>query len=315
MIQILKDVNETNITLKIQQTSLQEKIKDKNVIIHYLKFFARSRSYSSVSEDQVLKLIKLSNSLLFEDSLQNVNNWLSWMQNKLKINKNHFSIKELKIVYIESWVSEAAIKHIASCMQNIFLNSFLEAEKVLLIINKMYNNSNHHHTAQWQYLKLYQNKTFFHEFWMKFQRFSMKLEYNNETLLDDLQHKINSDLQWTMFNEWITNLNEFADICMQVDVRLTELNTQSAAWVSAISAARFVASTSSVHISISRFTSSMLLWKKLRILNLDSNKKELMQKELCFKCKKIEHRAYQCSEVTQMHEIAANSKNDLFSSK
>jgi len=66
-----------------------------------------------------LKLIKLLNSFLFEDSAQNVNNWLSWMQNKLKINKNHFSIEKLKIAYIESWVSEAAIKHIASCMQNI----------------------------------------------------------------------------------------------------------------------------------------------------------------------------------------------------
>jgi len=86
------------------------------------------------------------------------------MQNKLKINKNHFSIEELKIVYIESRVSEAAIKHIASHMQDISLNSFLEAEEVLLIINKMYDDSNHHHTAQQQYLKLYQNKTFFHEF-------------------------------------------------------------------------------------------------------------------------------------------------------
>ncbi len=108
------------------------------------------------------------------------------MWNKLKTNKNHFSIKELKIAYIESRVSEAAIKHIASCMQNIFLNSFLEVEEVLSMINKMYDDLNHHHTTQQQYLKLYQNKIFFHEFWMKFQRFSAKLEYNNEILLDDL---------------------------------------------------------------------------------------------------------------------------------
>jgi Fe-S-cluster formation regulator IscX/YfhJ len=61
---------------------------------------------------------------------------------------------------------------------------------------------------------------------MKFQRFSAELKYNNETLLNDLQHKINSDLQWATLNEWIMNLNEFADICMQVNVRLTELNIQ-----------------------------------------------------------------------------------------
>jgi len=40
LIQMLKDVNEINIILKIQQTSLQEEIKDKNMIIHHLKFFA-----------------------------------------------------------------------------------------------------------------------------------------------------------------------------------------------------------------------------------------------------------------------------------
>ncbi len=144
MIQMLKDVNEINIMLKAAQTRLQKEMRNKNVIIHHLKT-ASSQQSTSISEDCFLKSIKLSNSLLFEDSLQNVNNWLSQMQNKLKINKNHFSIKELKIIYIESWVSEAAIKHIASCMQNIFLNSFLEVEEVLLIINKMYDNLNHHY--------------------------------------------------------------------------------------------------------------------------------------------------------------------------
>ena len=78
------------------------------------------------------------------------------------------------------------IKHIALRMRKIITNSFLEAEKILLIINKMYNDFNQHHTTQQQFLKLYQNKIFFHEFWMKFQKLSAKLEYNNETLLDDL---------------------------------------------------------------------------------------------------------------------------------
>ncbi len=146
MIQMLEDVNEINIMLKITQTRLQKENKDKNVIIHHLKA-ALSQQSTSISEDWFLKLIKLLNSSLFKDSTQNVNNWLFQMQNKLKANKNHFSIKELKIAYIESWVSEAAIKHIASCMQDIFLNSFLEVEEVLSIINKMYDDFNHHHTT------------------------------------------------------------------------------------------------------------------------------------------------------------------------
>ncbi len=59
---------------------------------------------------------------------------------------------------------------------------------------------------------------------MKFQRFNAELEYNNEILLNDLQHKISSDLQWVTLKEWITDLNEFVNICMQIDVKLTELN-------------------------------------------------------------------------------------------
>ncbi len=305
MIQMLEDVNETNITLKATQTCLQKEMRNKNVIIHHLET-ASSWQSTSISEDRFSKSIKLLNSSLFEDSTQNVDNWLSWMQNKLKINKNHFSIKELKIAYIKSWVNETAVKHIATQMRNMITNSFLEAEEILSIINKMYNDLNHHHTTQQQYLKLYQNKIFFHEFWMKFQRFSAELEYNNETLLDDLQHKISSDFQQATLNERIMNLNEFVNICMQVDVRLTELNAWLIIKVSMISAAYSVASTSSA-----RSTLSVSAWKKLRRLNLDSIQKELFKKELCFKCKKSEHKAYDCLETTQVHEIAANSKNDL----
>ncbi len=309
MIQMLEDVNEINIMLKATQMRLQKEMRNKNVIICHLET-ASSWQSTSIFEDHFLKSIKLLDSLLFEDSTQNVNNWLFQMQNKLKINKNHFSIKELKIAYIKSRVDKTAIKHIATWMRNMITNSFLEAEEILSIINKMYDDLNHHHTTQRQYLKLYQNKIFFHEFWMKFQRFNAELEYNNETLLNNLQHKISSDLQRATLNEWITNLNEFVNICMQVDVRLTKLNARLIIKVSAISAARSVASTSSA-----RLTSSVSAWKKLRRLNLNFIQKELFKKELCFKCKKSEHRAYDCFKTTQVHKIVANSKNDLFSSK
>ncbi len=77
------------------------------------------------------------------------------MQNKLKINKNHFSIEELKIAYIKSWVNEVAIKHIAFWMKDTSLNLFLKVKEMLSIINKMHDDYNHHHMTQQQYLKLY----------------------------------------------------------------------------------------------------------------------------------------------------------------
>jgi hypothetical protein len=323
---MLNDVNKINIELKainielkatqimlnVVWTCLQKEMKKKNVIMHHLKVTS-SRLSTSISKDRFLRLIKLSDSSLFEDSRQNVNNWLSWMQNKLKMNKNHFSIEEMKIAYVKSRVNETMIKHIAFRMKDMITNSFLEAEEILSIINKMYDDLNWHHTTQQQFLKLYQNKIFFHEFWMKFQRLSVKLEYNNKTLLDDLQHKISSDLQRVMINERTMNLNEFIDICMQVDVRLTKLNARSILKISTIQVTRSIASI--LTMITTAISASISAWKKLRISNVDSAREKLFKKELCFKCKKSEHRARDCLESVQMHEIAVNSKNDLLSSK
>jgi hypothetical protein len=318
LVQMLDDANEANTSLeaqlRTQQTSLQKEIKDKDVIIRHLET-ALSRQNTPAPEGRTSKSTKLPDPPRFEGSSQDVDNWLSRMRNKLKANKDHFPTEELKIAYIESRVSGAAAKHIAPRMRDTSLNPFLEAEEVLSVINKVYGDPNRRHTAQRQYLKLYQNKTSFHEFWMEFQRFSAELGYNNETLLDDLQHKINPDLQRATLNERTTDLNEFADICMRADVRLTELNTRSAAQAPATSAARPSASTPPARTSTPRPTSPVPSWKKPRIPNPDPIKEELMQKGLCFKCKKTGHRAYQCPEATQVHEIAANSENDLPPSK
>ncbi len=326
MIQMLNDINKINIklkainiklkvtqtTLNVVWTCLQKEMKKKNVIIHHLKVTSSQLS-TSILKDQFLKSIKLSDSFLFEDSRQNVNNWLFQMQNKLKMNKNHFSIEEMKIAYVKSWVSETMIKHIALRMRNMITNSFLEAKKILSIINKMYDDLNKHHTTSWQFLKLYQNKIFFHEFWMKFQRLSVKLEYNNEILLDDFQHKISSNLQQVMINEWTMNLNEFINICMQVNVQLTKLNARSALKTSTTQVAHFIAS---ILMTITTaISASISAWKKLKILNVDFARKKLFKKELCFKCKKSKHRAHDCLKSVQMHEITANLKNNLSLSK
>jgi len=73
MIQMLEDINKINIMLKAAQMRLQKEMRNKNVIIHHLETASSQRS-TLISEDHFLKLIKLLNSSLFEDSLQNVNN-------------------------------------------------------------------------------------------------------------------------------------------------------------------------------------------------------------------------------------------------
>ncbi len=87
MIQMLNDINKINIELKAINielkatqitlnavwTCLQKKMKKKNVIIRHLE--ATSSQLSTlISKDWFSKSIKLSDSSLFKDSKQNVNN-------------------------------------------------------------------------------------------------------------------------------------------------------------------------------------------------------------------------------------------------
>lgn len=102
-----------------------------------------------------MKSIKLPDPAIFEGPLQDINNWLSRIRNKLKANKDHFPTEDLKIAYIKSRVGGATAKHIAPRMRDTSLNPFLEAEEVLSVINKVYGDPNRRHTAQRQYLKLY----------------------------------------------------------------------------------------------------------------------------------------------------------------
>ncbi len=148
---------------------------------------------------------------------------------------------------------------------------------------------------------------------MKFQRLNAKLKYNNETLLNNLQHKISSDFQRVMINERTMNLNEFINICMQVDVQLTKLNARSILKTSTTQVTR--STTSILTMITTAISASISAWKKLRISNVDFARKKLFKKELCFKCKKSKHKACNCFKSAQMHEIATNLKNDLLSSK
>ncbi len=148
---------------------------------------------------------------------------------------------------------------------------------------------------------------------MKFQRLNAKLKYNNKTLLNDFQHKISSDLQQVMINKWTMNLNEFINICMQIDVQLMKLNAQSIFKTLTTQVTHFITNILTMIIIV--ISASIFAWKKFKISNVNFAKEKLFKKELCFKCKKLKHKACNCFKSAQMHEIAMNLKNDLFSSK
>ncbi len=61
-------------------------------------------------------------------------------------------------------------------------------------------------------------------------------------------------------------------------------------------------------------SASIFAWKKLRILNINFVKEKLFKKELCFKCKKLKHKACNCfkSVLTNAWNCSEFEKRSVF---
>jgi hypothetical protein len=111
---------------------------------------------------------KLSDPPIFESREQNIELWLSHIKNKLKANADHYPTDELKIAYTESRTGGEAALHITPRMRETALNRFETADEILDLLFQVYGDPDRRHTAQRAYLKLYQGKRSFAEFWAEF---------------------------------------------------------------------------------------------------------------------------------------------------
>jgi hypothetical protein len=127
------------------------------------------RQNTSVGSKVDLKRsIKLLDPPIFESREQNIELWLSRMRNKLKANADHYPTDELKIAYTESRINGEAALHITPRIRETAFNRFETADEVLDLLSQDYGDPDRRHTTQRAYLKLYQRKRFFAEFWAEF---------------------------------------------------------------------------------------------------------------------------------------------------
>jgi hypothetical protein len=91
-------------------------------------------------------------------------------------------------------------------------------------MTQVYGDPDRRHTAQRAYLKLYQGKRSFAEFWAEFQRLAAELDYSQTSMIDDLRFKLNPSLQNALVHiPDPTDICEFARTCQRVDQRLKDI--------------------------------------------------------------------------------------------
>ncbi len=142
------------------------------------------------------KFFKFSNSSIFTD--EDESTWDSWrvkIDNKLQANVDHFDNENICIVYVISRLEGDAAEHIFAQHQHDASHSYISIDELFEHLKEIYNELNKNRKCRRKYNVLRQADKSFNVFYFDFMKLFSYLEYDDRTLMNDLQNKINNRLQ------------------------------------------------------------------------------------------------------------------------
>ncbi len=113
-------------------------------------------------------------------------------------NVNQFNDETIYIIYMMFRLKDDAAKYIFAWRCFNSLNSFISIYKLFDHLNEIYNELNKNQKSWREYNALKQADKFFNIFYFNFMKLFSYLEYNDCTLMNDLQNRINNRLQNTL---------------------------------------------------------------------------------------------------------------------
>ncbi len=155
----------------------------------------RRKSFTLFNNDHHT-FFKFLNSFIFidEDELT----WDSWrvkIDDKLQTNVDHFNNENICIVYMIFKLEDDAAEYIFAQRWHDALHSYILIDKLFEHLKEIYNELNKNQKCRHEYNALRQADKFFNVFYFNFMKLFSYLEYNDCTLMNDLQNKINNYLQ------------------------------------------------------------------------------------------------------------------------
>jgi len=142
------------------------------------------------------KFFKFSNSFIFTD--EDESTWDSWrikIDDKFQTNVDHFNNENICIVYVISRLEDDAAEHIFAQYWHDALHSYILINELFEHLKEIYNELNKNQKCCRKYNALRQADKSFNVFYFNFMKLFSYLEYNDCTLMNDLQNKINNRLQ------------------------------------------------------------------------------------------------------------------------
>ncbi len=277
----------------------------------------RESSTLSDNENDHHKFVKLSNSLIFIETDDSI--WETWnikIADKLDVNVNHYSTEKIRIVYVIFRLEDDADQQIYAKYHVDAFSFYQSLSELLKHLKEIYEDQNLIRKCRCKYVILKQLNKLFSSFYSEFTRIFSFLNYDDITLMNNIQNKINNHLQ----NALSVCLIEFSSLD-KLKIFLQDVNNKQQVnyqlrdeqrTVKSIAALkkRFVSSSTSAsasttsYVQLATFFTFESEWSRMSII--------------CFNCKVLSHLSKNCSQLktsTSTSHAFISRLNEIIMSK
>ncbi len=249
--------------------------------------------------------------------------WNSWrvkMNDKLQANVDHFDNENICIVYVISRLEDDAAEHIFAWHHHDALHSYISIYELFEHLKEIYDELNKNQKCRHEYNALRQTDKSFNVFYFNFMKLFSYLDYDDCTLMNDLQNKINNRLQNTLSvcSENFTSLTRLRIFLQDVNNKQRvnyQLRSQLRTVIIKVSVIPDKCAATSLSV-----TTSIIEYVKSTIF---STSESVRLSIVCYICKISDHLFKNCSQnkintsascifISRLHEIivSKNKKNN-----
>ncbi len=186
------------LSLKKKQRSanqLQSHQFTKSLSRQFIENYTWRESFTLFNNDHHKSFKFLNLSVFINEDESTWNSWRIKMNDKLQTNVDHFNNENICIIYVIFRLEDDAAEHIfAWCWYNA-LHLYILIYELFEHLKEIYDELNRNQKCRHKYNALKQTDKSFNVFYFDFMKLFSYLKYNDCTLMNDLQNKINNRLQ------------------------------------------------------------------------------------------------------------------------
>ncbi len=305
--------------------STESRVSTKSLSRQSIKNHTRRESFTLFNNDHH-KSFKFSNSSVFIDEDESTwDNWRIKMNNKLQTNVDHFVDETICIVYVISRLEDDAAEHIFAWHCHDASHSYISIYELFEHLKEIYDELNRNWKCRREYNALKQANKSFNVFYFNFMKLFHYLDYDNCTLMNNLQNKINNHLQnaLSVCSENFTSLTRLRIFLQSVNNK-QRVNYQLRSERRTIIVKVTIISDKCAATSLSAVMTLIIEYIKSTIF---STSESVRSSIVCYICKISSHLFKNCSQnkidistshafILRLHEIiiSKNKENEKMSS-